>query len=75
MIANTAETLSKGMSVLSEHMGLVEAEKFIYLIKTEGFDYTKWQRDYFSNKTQAEMDAEMDAYFKEHPYNGNATIL
>ncbi len=39
-------------------------------MKTEGFDYTTWQRDYFENKTKDEMDADMDKYFAEHPYNG-----
>lgn len=71
MIGNTAETLSRGMAVLTEGMGLVEAERFIYLIKSEGFDYTKWQRDYFGNKSKEDMDAEMDCYFSTHPYKGD----
>ena len=71
MIANTAETLSRGMEILSQKMGIVDAERFIFLIKTEGFDYTKWQREYFDGKTKEEMDAEMDAYFTEHPYSGS----
>ena len=43
MIANTADTLSRGMEILSQRMGIVDAERFIFLVKTEGFDYTKWQ--------------------------------
>ena len=71
MISNTADTLSRGMEILAQKMGIVEAEKFIYIVKTEGFDYTKWQREYFDNKTREEMDAEMDAYFDLNPYRGD----
>ena len=75
MIANTTETLSRGMEILSQKMGIVDAERFIFLVKTEGFDYTKWQREYFDGKTKEEMDAETDAYFAEHPYSGNASKI
>ena len=75
MIANTADTLSRGMEILSQRMGIVDAERFIFLVKTEGFDYTKWQREYFDGKTKEEMDAEMDAYFAAHPYNGYASKI
>ncbi len=30
MRANTAETLSRGMKILSDNMGIVEAENFIF---------------------------------------------
>ena len=33
----------KCMRVLCEHVGVIEAEQFIYFIKTECFDYTEWQ--------------------------------
>ena len=62
MIVNTSETLSRGMEILTQSMGIVEAERFIFLVKTEGFDYTKWQREYFDNKSKEEMDSEMDSY-------------
>ena len=75
MTANTAETLSRGMEALTEKMGIVEAETFIFLVKSEGVDYTKWQRDYFGNMTKEEIDADMDAYFSTHPYNGDPAKL
>lgn len=71
MTGNTADTLSRGMAILTEQMGIVEAETFIFLVKTEGFDYTKWQREYFGKKSKAALDAEMDAYFSAHPYSGD----
>lgn len=69
---NTAEILSRGMAILTEQMGVVGAETFIFLVKAEGFDYTKWQREYFDKKTKEEIDLEMDAYFATHPYRGDS---
>jgi hypothetical protein len=33
-----------GMKALREKLGLIEAEKFIALIRKEPFDYTEWQK-------------------------------
>ncbi len=42
MITDT-EIKLKGIQVLVEHLGDVEAERFIALIQREPFDYTKWR--------------------------------
>ena len=34
----------KGVQVLAEYLGDVEAERFITLIQREHFDYTKWRQ-------------------------------
>ena len=39
------------MNLLIKGLGEVEAERFIYLVKREHFDYTEWQRDLWSDKT------------------------
>jgi hypothetical protein len=39
----------KGLDVLSESLGLVDAERFISLILREPFDYTEWQRDLYKD--------------------------
>jgi len=44
MLTDT-EIKSKGVQVLSEYLGDVEAERFITLIQREPFDYTKWRQD------------------------------
>ncbi len=44
MITDT-EIKSKGIQVLAQHLGDVEAERFIALIQREPFDYTKWRHD------------------------------
>jgi len=38
-----------GMRILVEQLGLVEAERFIALMRREPFDYTEWQRDLFKD--------------------------
>ena len=42
MISDT-EIRYEGMKCLREKLGLVEAEKFISLIRKEPFNYTEWQ--------------------------------
>lgn len=48
-VTNTDEILSRGMGILSQKMGIVDAARFIFLVKTEEFDYTKWRRDLFGD--------------------------
>ena len=34
----------EGMRILAEQLGLVEAERFIVLLRREPFDYTQWRQ-------------------------------
>lgn len=43
MITDT-EIKMKGIQLLSQHLGDVEAERFVALIQREPFDYTKWRQ-------------------------------
>lgn len=45
----------EGMRALQKHLGLVEAEKFIVLIRREPFDYTEWQQTLWENKSVDEL--------------------
>ena len=45
------------MNLLLKGLGEVEAERFIYLIKRESFNYTEWQRTLWD-------DMDVDAVFK-----------
>lgn len=38
------EIKTKGLQVLTQHLGDIEAERFIALIQREPFDYTKWRQ-------------------------------
>jgi hypothetical protein len=43
------------MNVLIEKFGEVDAERFISIVKSDNFDYTKWQRDLWKDKTIDEI--------------------
>jgi len=43
------------MNLLVKGLGEVEAERFIYLMKREDFDYTEWQRDLWKDKSIDEV--------------------
>ncbi len=44
MITDT-EIKTKGIHVLAQYLGDVEAARFIALIQREPFDYTKWHQE------------------------------
>jgi len=44
MITDT-EVKTKGFQILAQHLGDIEAERFIALIQREPFDYTAWRQD------------------------------
>ena len=46
---NNTVLKDKGMRVLAEQLGLVEAERFIVLMRRELFDYTQWRQGIFIN--------------------------
>lgn len=56
---------NKGMKILIEHLGKVEAERFITLITREPFDYTEWQSTLWEGKTVKEISEEAMEYRSE----------
>ena len=56
MITDT-EIKIKGIEALINTLGAVEAERFISLVMREPFDYTKWQRTLWVDKSVAELSA------------------
>ena len=71
MTANM-ELVAKGMDILVRELGIIEAERFISIIIRERFDYTKWQREYFDQKTPEMISQEAEAYELAHPFEGKA---
>ncbi len=54
------ELKMEGFKALTEALGDVQAEKFIALIMRSRFDYTKWQKKLWDEKTVDEIsDAAM----------------
>jgi hypothetical protein len=37
------------MKILAQHLGIVEAERFVALIQREPFDYTEWRQNLFDD--------------------------
>jgi hypothetical protein len=57
-----------GMRLLINHLGNVEAERFIMLINREPFDYTQWQQNLFEGMSvRALSKAAMQEYGKTAP--------
>jgi hypothetical protein len=59
----------EGLEILSRHLGMVEAERFVMLIQREPFDYTKWQENLFDDMSVEELSkkaAEFRASAKLH---------
>jgi hypothetical protein len=54
----------EGMRVLSERLGLVDAERFITLMRREPFDYTEWRRELFKDVPLDEFLKNADEYRK-----------
>ena len=54
-----------GMRILSDSLGLVEAERFISLIIREPFDYTEWQRNLYSGMSLEELCEDADKFWNK----------
>ena len=56
----------KGMRILINNLGNVEAERFITLMNREPFDYTEWQQNLFEGMSVRELsNAAMQNYIKK----------
>jgi len=44
-VITDTEIKSKGIQLLAQHLGDIEAERFVALIQREPFDYTEWRQN------------------------------
>ena len=65
---NQAEILNDGVDWLRKKIGDVGTELFISLIIRERFDYTKWRRQFYGDKTVREINEEAADYSRDHPF-------
>lgn len=55
-----------GIKILSEKLGIVDAERFISLISRENFDYTKWREENLNQKISVrELSRQATEYAKQ----------
>jgi hypothetical protein len=53
---------SEAMDALAQALGLVDAERFISMVKLDTFDYTEWRRSLWNGMTIEEVYAEAAAH-------------
>jgi hypothetical protein len=46
---------AKGLTVLEDHLGPVQALRFLALISRQPFDYQHWRQQYFGKMSLAEI--------------------
>ncbi len=56
------ELTMRGMNLLREEFGPVDAERFVYVMTRDGFDYTEWQRNLFKGETVRSLGEKMMAF-------------
>ena len=52
----------EGMEALVEKLGMLEAERFVMLIKKDSFDYTKWREHLFDEMSLEELSRKAGEY-------------
>jgi len=72
---NTMEIYDKGLACLIDNLGVVQAEEFIMTVKSESFDYTKWQREFYDALPEGDFMKRSREYAAEHEYHGNGRLL
>lgn len=45
-----------------DQLAIVEAERFVATVIREKFDYTRWQREYFDEKSPEEICREAERF-------------
>ena len=71
MSENNIALVSRCMDILCSQVGIVDAERFIYIMRSEAFDYTKWQRDHYDNISPDEFNAAVDGFSEENEFKGS----
>ena len=67
-MTNSAVLLDKGIRCLTNGLGLVEAEQFVYLLLSAPFNYTEWRKDnLFTGMSVEEISQAANKYCKENP--------
>jgi hypothetical protein len=67
-MTNNAVLLDKGIKCLTEGLGILEAEQFIYVLKSQPFNYTEWRKkNLCAGMTLDEISDAADAYCRENP--------
>lgn len=69
-MSSAVEIMDTGFACLVEKLGIVDAERFVAMIKRDSFDYTIWRREYFDKMDLEQISTEAAAYVQSHPHKG-----
>ena len=75
MTDNINMIVEKCMNAVRENVGTVELEQFIYYIRSQSFDYTKWQREHYDAMTPEEIFNVLQNYSEKHTFNGKKAVI
>ena len=67
---SAVEIMDTGFACLVEKLGIVDAERFVAMIKRDSFDYTIWRREYFDKMDIEQISTEAAVYAQSHPHMG-----
>ncbi len=68
-------TANRCMDAVRENVGTVELEQFIYFIRSQSFDYTKWQREHYDKISPEELHKSLKEYSEKHTFEGNKAVI
>ena len=74
MNENIVITANRCMDAIRENVGTVELEQFIYYIRSQSFDYTKWQREHYDKISPDELYESLKEYSKNHTFKGKKQL-
>jgi hypothetical protein len=66
---SSAVIRKEGMECLIKSLGVVEAEVFISSLLRDSFNYTEWQRDYFSGIQLDDFLHNAQGYDQKNPFS------
>ena len=66
----SVDIMDAGFACFVENLGVVNAERFVSMIKRENFDYTIWRREYFDKLDLDQISIEAEEYVHRHPHSG-----
>lgn len=69
-MSSAVEIMDTGFACLVEKLGIVDAERFVAMIKRDSFDYTIWRKEYFNKMDLGQISTEAVAYAQSHPHEG-----
>lgn len=67
---SAVEIMDTGFACLVEKLGIVDAERFVAMIKRDSFDYTIWRREYFDRMDIEQISTEAAVFAQSHPHKG-----